>query len=675
MKRIHDIKRRTKRSTQEEGSLSWSESFWFGHKISTGKKDQQKKKNSAFYRNLALLLTVAALMMLAAGRAMVVKAELSKRMDLAKKHLNNSLALINQGKYDDALDESIKAKYEVDKVKLNLQAWGQDSQYLRVIDYRSDFVAAENLISSIDEVLDISTSTKSMIEDISSKLSQQKMSENSDINFHFDIDSLDGYLSNQSMRLADITESLGQKKTSGGIVAVDDQEKILQSFQVLNRAFTEVRENSIPLLKWFLGSDKERKIMLLLQNNAELRGSGGFIGSYAILTVKDSSITRVEFQTNIYKLDTAAAKTLDIPAPPEYDILSDGKMFLRDANYAVDSPESFAKVAELYQLESGQTLDGIVAVDTTLVTSLLQRVGQVDFPQYGLSINADNFLTEVQAEVERTYFIRDGALKENEPKKILAEMMPVILNRTFAKLKDSSSRADILDLFRQLGQAKHLQFFSKDEKIQAILIKYNLSGKLANGDFDYFLSHSTNIGGGKSSLNVSENVKDVVTLNEDGSVEHLVTIKRQHHGNGEWPDYDNVNLMRILLPIGSEVEDFQPAKGNFWPHMDKKNSKQVNHYLGDEGGKEKLSFWMNTLAQSESEVTFRYRSSYKIESANNQRVYKLLLQKQPGSNNNSYQVVIKYPTKWNFVANYLHQDLQYDLSLDKDKLLQWDFVL
>lgn len=674
MKKIQDIKKRSKVKAQALHEDSWLDNFWRGQRMEPVRKRKQQKIFITGKKLLAATLLIA-LTMLATGRAYVVKAELSDSARDAKLYLENSLTLLNEGKYDQALLECGKAKNEIGKIKINLQSWGQNSQYLKMIDYRSDIVSVEMLVSAVDQVLDIAASTKSLIEEFSEGMSSSKIQPGEDLNYRIDIDKLLRYLDNKSAQIKEIQEQISKHKPAGNIVSPEDQKNIAAAFELLSQEISGVKENIIPLLTWYLGGMNGKKIMLLLQNNAEIRGSGGFIGSYAILSTKASSINRIDFQTNIYKLDNAVKDKLNIPAPPEYDVLSGGKMYLRDANYAVDGPESFREVIRLYKLESGQDLDGIIAIDTSFVTSLLSITGPIDLPQYNLKVTADNFLNEVQTEVEQNYFTREGAKAENEPKKILSEMLPIMLSQILDKMKLPEYRSQIINSLKESIAAKHLLFYADQSDIERKLQDLNLAGKIASGDFDYFFSHSTNIGGGKSSLNIEEKVDDSITLGTDGSVSHQVVIERNHQGTGVWPDNANINLMRILIPGNSNITLFKPELGNFWPHMDKKRSKEIDHYTGEESGKDKLSFWMNTNPGFRSRVSFGYNSSYKVEIAEGKSKYKLFLQKQAGSRAAHYHITIKYPENWNFTANYVHSDLVYDLDLDKDKILEIPFQL
>ena len=43
----------------------------------------------------------------------------------------------------------------------------------------------------------------------------------------------------------------------------------------------------------FLGESYDRKYLVLFQNDTELRPTGGFIGTYGIVTVRDAKIKKI----------------------------------------------------------------------------------------------------------------------------------------------------------------------------------------------------------------------------------------------------------------------------------------------------------------------------------------------------------------------------------------------
>ena len=67
------------------------------------------------------------------------------------------------------------------------------------------------------------------------------------------------------------------------------------------------------------GGNGPRRYLLVVQNNAESRGTGGFIGSYAIITAENGklSVGPIE-RTNTWNQATRALDKVTVSAPADY---------------------------------------------------------------------------------------------------------------------------------------------------------------------------------------------------------------------------------------------------------------------------------------------------------------------------------------------------------------------
>ena len=88
-------------------------------------------------------------------------------------------------------------------------------------------------------------------------------------------------------------------------------------------AALEVKERA-DILKIF----KEGRYLVLFQNNAEMRPTGGFLGSFAVVTFDDYKIADIDFNTNIYKLDNAYAASNTVVPPAPLATINQGKWTL-----------------------------------------------------------------------------------------------------------------------------------------------------------------------------------------------------------------------------------------------------------------------------------------------------------------------------------------------------------
>lgn len=131
------------------------------------------------------------------------------------------------------------------------------------------------------------------------------------------------------------------------------------------------------LLPTMLGGEGPRTYVLAMQNNAELRSSGGIIGSIALLRAESGRIT-LERQAS-----TLDFPPLDAPLP-----LSDSTValfedrpgrYLQNLTSIPDFTEAGPAIAARWEGVFGGPVDGVVAVDTVVAQHLLEAIGGVSF--------------------------------------------------------------------------------------------------------------------------------------------------------------------------------------------------------------------------------------------------------------------------------------------------------
>ena len=192
----------------------------------------------------------------------------------------------------------------------------------------------------------------------------------------------------------------------------------------------------------FLDTPNERRIIFLFQNHSEIRPTGGFIGSYAEVIVNRGSVEDIKVD-DIYTPDRHS--TYKVVPPEQLQSITTG-WGARDANWFFDYPTSAEKVLEFIEASDlyahdGVKFDGAIAINSKVVADILNIVGPIELPEYGVTLNADNFMFTVRDQIEEA---RDENPKEN-PKQILGAVAPIIIER----LRDADSekkRQLILDV-------------------------------------------------------------------------------------------------------------------------------------------------------------------------------------------------------------------------------------
>ena len=133
--------------------------------------------------------------------------------------------------------------------------------------------------------------------------------------------------------------------------------------------------------------DRPQTFLLAFQNSAEARGTGGILGSYAIIKIENGKLTVQKTGSN------AGLKSLEeipLKMPAEYGALyrSDPAIW-QNSNLSPHFPYGAEIWMELWRLQTGQKLDGVIAVDPTALSYILRATGPIKLAS-GEEINFDN---------------------------------------------------------------------------------------------------------------------------------------------------------------------------------------------------------------------------------------------------------------------------------------------
>lgn len=124
-----------------------------------------------------------------------------------------------------------------------------------------------------------------------------------------------------------------------------------------------------------LGTNETKRYLLLIQNNAETRATGGIPGALAVLAVDKGKLS-LSSQTS------ASAIGSFVPpvnvASEQEDIYSTrlGK-FMQDVNLTPDFPTTAKTAQAMWERKTGEHLDGVVSIDPVALSYILDATGPV----------------------------------------------------------------------------------------------------------------------------------------------------------------------------------------------------------------------------------------------------------------------------------------------------------
>ncbi|MCX6816301.1 MAG: DUF4012 domain-containing protein [Candidatus Beckwithbacteria bacterium] len=390
--------------------------------------------------------------------------------------------------------------------------------------------------------------------------------------------------------------------------------------------------NIKPLLTLFpklLGESEPQQYLLIFQNNAELRATGGFLTAYAILETFKGQITP-KLSSDIYELDTAFGNRLPAPEPIKKYLPLVYNWHLRDMNLSPDFKVSMDTFFPNYQSVAAiKDVNGVIAVDTQVMVDLLQvlgKVGVADWGEYSADIvpqcNCPQVVYKMEDYATRpTYYI-----KANRKGMIGPLMHSILLNvmNSPKKLWPQFVEIALKDI-----QEKHLMFyFPGDDPLQPVVEAFNAAGRIKDYQGDYFHLNDTNFAGAKSNLYVDQTVTQEINISPDGTITKTVTIDYKNPQAASDCNLETGGLclngilrdwVRLYVPEGTELVEVLGSS------IEPTTSKDL--------GKTVLEAFIELRPQSSAKLIFKYKLPFKKTTD-----YKLLIQKQPGTKNFSYTI-------------------------------------
>lgn len=381
-----------------------------------------------------------------------------------------------------------------------------------------------------------------------------------------------------------------------------------------------------------LGALKSNNVLLILENNNELRPGGGFIGSYAAIKQNAGKMSALKLGS-IYDIDGQLKENIRPPLPL---LAVNDRWYLRDSNWFVSFPASAQKISEFYEKEAGETPDLIVALTPNLIVDMLKLTGPVDMPAYNVTLDADNFVEQVQV-----LSTMSDQSPENQPKQILADLMPVLLQRLgslkFAQL------GDLLGIiFDNLSQ-KQLMFYSQNPDLQKGFENLNWAGEIKTTDRDFLSVSAANLGATKSDLFVKQKLDLKTFIGKDGRVTNELALTYAN----TLPKLDytfNRRFIRVLVPKNSklvlsqgfdlnnldkpETNDFKIDSDALAWEKSTVRDLVTGTMIGEESDYTFFGNWLNLAGGETKTVRLVYELPFKLNSLDH---YSLLLQKQPGA--------------------------------------------
>ncbi len=408
----------------------------------------------------------------------------------------------------------------------------------------------------------------------------------------------------------------------------------------------------LSLYPYLGGFTEEKNYVLLLQNNAELRPTGGFIGGVAQARVQDGKLADFTI-LDVYDLDGQLRGHVDPPAPIR-EVLGEVHWYLRDSNWDPDFRISGDRALWFYEKESGTVADGVVAVNTRLLRDVLRVLGPVDLIDYQDRITEDNFFEKSFSYIHSDFF--PGSTQKKD-------FLGSLVNAILVKITNSS-QTDVLALLDLLveGIAQHdILVYIKDEQTQKTIDQYNWSNRVpaytpcaesyqTTCMGDYVFTVDANLGLSKVNQHIQKKLTHEISMSEGDTREETLQLVYDNNAQANAQGGDVYrNYLRIYLPESVHIQEITldglslpektAATASAWqiPYIEPSDAPQ---------GLSSVGVVFDIQAGKSRTISLLYDAENQPQG--NSTLLDMYYQRQPGLDQ-TITTIINYPEAWKFV--------------------------
>jgi hypothetical protein len=429
--------------------------------------------------------------------------------------------------------------------------------------------------------------------------------------------------------------TLSQKVKAEGAMPKDFETKLTSM-----RPLIDLFANSSEILPGVLGFDKEKTYLVIFQNNQNLRPGGGHVDSVGVLKIKNAKVQSFTIKS-VLDLD----KKFSSHVEPPYAIrryIPQLNWNLSESNFSPDFVRSAISASNFYSVESGEKVDGVIAVDETFLSSVLSLTGPISVESQVVSKDSLSGLLRSQG----------GSVLGEVGKSIVINLQ-------------SNKKISAFSLVQKAGDSiasKDLLFAFKDSGMQNVFTANGWSGSLwdnrqnSKGVVNDSLGlYEANFG--NKNLEISRSMSKKTVIGSNGVISSRLQIAYKNSDAKE----AYKNYVQLVLPQGATLNailvnnsalPIQKAVTDFFVYESRgfkaPGGIEVNQTM--ELGKSIYGFLLNIPAGEVQTVAVDYDLPQEVENEGSGLTYSLKIYKQPGVNSYPFDLSFELPQDYQVIS-------------------------
>ena len=361
----------------------------------------------------------------------------------------------------------------------------------------------------------------------------------------------------------------------------------------------------------------DKTYLIILQDNDEIRGTGGLMDVLGLLTVHDGTITSLQYQYVSSDTRSTWNPIVNLDAPESFTkFFGMDSAALSDSNMQYDFASFAPKMQSDFYNATGQRVDGVIALDFTAVEAIMNVTGPITVS--GEVITSRNV-------ADRLHFDSGTA---GAGKTSLTSLVSTLTSDLVRLIRDSSvpQKLALYTTLQTLENEGHVLIYPN----QGFWFRSAVNGYVGASTppaTDSISVVDTTLGTGKADFGVTRTIDDHVQLFSDGSAVSTLTLT---YTNGNWWDYDVFST--TLVPAGAQLVSAQNDTHAF-----------LGPVVTNGDGVTALSSRILVSANTTGSVTYTYTQPNVVSGSGIGNHYDLYIHKQAGINSYILNASVQLP--------------------------------
>ena len=430
-----------------------------------------------------------------------------------------------------------------------------------------------------------------------------------------------------------------------------------------------------------LGADPAegpKTYLLLVENEDELRPTGGFITSAGNLVVSNGQVISLDFE------EAGELEDWSKPYPTApwqlQQYMNSQVLILRDSNWFTNFPTAAMWAEYLYAYTHAHSVDGVIAFDQQFLVMLLRQIGPLDVEGASYPITDANVIE----------FMRQAKTPPSEgPIPVDWYRKAFIGNIADAVLKEliNGQSHDWRGLAQVMVQAlneRHLLLQFDDPTLTALIAERGWDNAVQPGDDDFLMVTDTNIGFNKTNAVVTASLVYDVDLTDLSAPKSTLVVTHKNNASQDVPciqwdsgqisgeeDYPinrcYWNYLRVYKQQDSKLLEASPhAIPGSWMLLGEAVPAQVDELEEEIVGVQGFGTLLVVPGGQEIQTDFGFALPPSVVlhgDGSGQYTYRLIVQKQPGTLADPLVIRVHLPKRYSLESITMDAVIQNNILL------------